>query len=495
MLGIMPSVPRTRPRPELGPQRHPGAAVALPRPAFWPRLLALAVGLASFTRLPSFTQPFWNPDEGFLATQARMLAAGGTLYETVVDRKPPLLPWLYEAAFALFGDRSLWPLRVAAILAQVVTAVLLAAVARRRWGDRAGRAAPVLYLLVSIGLNPQDGQAANFEVFLLPWTAAALWCADRARWYGAGLAVAGALLTKQTGGAALLPVLCLLRYAPGGRRRAAVLLSAGLAGPFVLVACLTEPRRLLFWTVTGSGAYADVAGSVLTAAGRAAGNTALVAAACAGLLLPLLRCRPDRATGLWPWLGASAVGVAVGFHFFGHYYAQILPPLALPAAGALARLPAGATRRSLLLCGVSCGAFWGWGLVAQPPDLPHARGVVAAVRARTEPREPVLIWGMHPEQYWLADRAPGSRFLTAGLLTNYSGGRGPARVGPAHAVPGTWPTFRRELAARPPALVVDDSRGAPYAPSRTPALRALLHSRYERSGVADGAVLYVRRAG
>ena len=62
----------------------------------------------------------------------------------------------------------------------------------------------VLYLLISVGLNPQDAQATTFEVFLLPWTAAAMRCADRGRWGAAGMAVAGAFLTKQTGGAVLL---------------------------------------------------------------------------------------------------------------------------------------------------------------------------------------------------------------------------------------------------------------------------------------------------
>ncbi|MYZ40314.1 glycosyltransferase family 39 protein, partial [Streptomyces sp. SID4917] len=129
--------------------------------------------------------------------------------EPVVDRKPPLLPWLYEAVLALFGDGSPYAMKVLAAFAQLLTAALLAAVARERWGDRAGRTAGVLHPLLSIGLNPEDTQAATFEVFILPFTAAAIWCAGRGRPGAAGLAVAGALLTKQTGGAVLVPVLWL----------------------------------------------------------------------------------------------------------------------------------------------------------------------------------------------------------------------------------------------------------------------------------------------
>ncbi|WP_461026308.1 ArnT family glycosyltransferase, partial [Streptomyces sparsus] len=186
-----------------GRQRTPSAH-------YWLWLFPLLLAVSAAVRLPSFSRPLWNPDEGFLATQARMLADGGTLYDNVVDRKPPLLPWLYQASFAVFGDTSLWPLKVLAVIAVAATAALLASFARRRWGDRAGVTAGLLCVLASIGLNPEDTQAATFEVFMLPMTAAAIWCADRRRWAAAGLFVAGAVLVKQTGGAVLLPVLYLL---------------------------------------------------------------------------------------------------------------------------------------------------------------------------------------------------------------------------------------------------------------------------------------------
>ena len=47
-------------------------------------------------------------------------------------------------------------------------AVLLASLARRRWGERAGAIAGVCYVLASVGLVPEDTQAATFEVFMLP---------------------------------------------------------------------------------------------------------------------------------------------------------------------------------------------------------------------------------------------------------------------------------------------------------------------------------------
>ncbi|MER5949096.1 glycosyltransferase family 39 protein [Streptomyces sp. NPDC001904] len=468
---------------------HPGPAPG--RPGYWRRLLPLLAVLACATRVPSFAQPLWNPDEGYLAVQARMLAHGGALYETVVDRKPPFVPWLYEAVFALFGPQSLTPVKWCAVAAQLVTAVLLASTARRRWGDGAGRTAGVLYLLISVGLNPEDAQAATFEVFMLPWTAAAVRCADRRRWGWCGAAVAGAFLTKQTGAAVLVPVAWTL-WRCGAPRADVVRCAVGLAAPVLVAACATDPAGFLFWTVTGSGAYASFTGSELHVLVRGSVNAAILGVACAGILPPVVRVLRIARTGrgdLWLWLGSSGAAVLAGFHFFGHYYLQLTPPLALLGTAALQILPRERLVDALLVSVCCCGLFVGWGLLAPRPDLTHAQRVADAVRARTAPGEPVLVWGMHPETYWLADRPPAVRFLTAGLLTNYSGGRDGAQVGERWAVPGTWRTFRAEFAARPPVLVVDDARGAPYGVERVTSLRRMLAG-YERVGEADGAVLY-----
>ncbi|MEV6654819.1 glycosyltransferase family 39 protein [Streptomyces sp. NPDC051219] len=480
--GAVPPRPSRRARP--GP----------PASRFWPRLLPVLALLALITRIPSFRHPLWNPDEGYLAVQARMLAGGGALYETVVDRKPPLVPWLYQAAFAVCGDESLWPVKALAALAQFCTAVLLASLARRRWDDLAGRAAGVLYLLVSIGLNPEDAQAAGFEVFMLPFTVAAVWCADRGRWGAAGVALAAAFLTKQTGGAALLPVLWLLWHnAPA--RTAVVRTGLGLLLPVALVALITDPAGFLFWTVTGSAAYASFTGSELHVLFRALANSALLAAACAGLALPVVRAPRPARTGtadLWLWLGASAAAVALGFHFFGHYYLQLMPPAALLGTAALRIPPRDRLTTALLTSACGCVLFVVWGMLAPRPELAHAQRLAAAVEARTAPGDRVLVWGIHPETYWLADRTPASRYLTAGLLTNYSGGRDGQQVGEKYAVEGAWPVFTGEMAEQPPVLIVDDSRGKPFAPGHVPVLRRLLAGHYELLGTVDGAVLYAR---
>lgn len=488
------------------------------RTGYWTRLVPALTLLATLTHIPSFVRPVWSPDEGYLATQARMLADGGVLYDTVVDRKPPLLPWLYEAAFSVFGSLSLWPLRVLAIGAHLATALLLVSIARGRWGDRAGAAAGALYLLVSIGLSPEDTQAATFEVFMLPSMVAAFRYAERRRWLAAGVATAVCALTKQTGGAVLIPVLWMLLQ--DTRRRAVrwpVALGTvlfGFAIPIALVAAiLTKPGGFLFWVVTGSGDYASLDGALLLMVGRALGNAAILAAAGLGLVLPLVQrwrvrrraaaegARPadpgvshGSMTDLWVWLGSAVVAVCTGFHFFGHYYLQLMPPLVLLGVGAVSA-SALSWRPVLLYSVVASTVFWCLALAWPGQRLDRSAKVATAVAEQTTPKDTMLVWGMHPELYWLADRRPATRYLTAGFLTNYSGGKGDQKVGEKFSVQDAWKTFDQELSRNLPEIVVDDSGKAPYSPLRIPRIEQLLDTHYQMVGLTGDTVIYrlVRR--
>jgi len=265
--------------------------------------------------------------------------------------------------------------------------------------------------------------------------------------------------------------------------------------PVVAVAVGTGPRRFAFWTVTGSTDYLSPRGAWLPALSLADSNLSLLGTAAGGLLLAAgvaLVLRPRAVPGeLWLWLAVSMAAVTAGCQFFGHYFLQLVPPLVLTAVAAARTLPRcrhAVTAWTVLMA----AAFVGWGLTAPRHELDHARVVAAAVRAGTGPHQRVLVWGMHPEDYWLADRTPAARYLTAGFLTNFSGGRHGVRVGERYAIPGAWRIFVAEFAAHPPALVVDDSRGAPYAVDRTPTLRGILESGYRQVATVDGAVLYAR---
>ncbi|MFE7115079.1 glycosyltransferase family 39 protein [Streptomyces sp. NPDC057654] len=485
--------------------------------------------LAALVRLPSFHRPFWSADEGYLGTEAATLRTGGRMYVDVVDRKPPLMPWLYEACSALAGPHALLLVRLLAVAALALTAVYTARLAERRLGPWAALPAGVLTVAASAALPAPDAMAASFELFMLPATAAALYYGAGGRYLAAGLAVAVATLTKQVGLAPLLPLAvgALTGPRPWSRRwRDAAALAGGTLIPLLGCAALLGGHRFVFWVFLSSGSYATSppgAGEVLRHGLTNLACLLTVFAACA-VLVPLLPWRRPRRSlrgcdaadrALVLWLVASAAAVSVGWHYYGHYFLQLIPPIALLALRAVdlvcrasapgpSRSPSplrrlvtrgGRARVTLAvtLSALAVAAGWTAAAVHAEPPLMHKQLTVArTVRALTSPGQSVFVWGMHPEIYWLAERPSASRYLTAGLLTNFSGGGGTRSVGPAYAVPGAWPVFRRELATAPPCVFVDDSANTPYSLSRYPELRRLLTDGYEPRAVIDGAHVYER---
>ena len=111
--------------------------------------------------------------EAAIATMGMVVSRGGVLYRDVIDRKPPLAPFLYAASFIITGSRDLRPLHLFAALEIAAAALLLAWEVRRRVSVRAGWWAAGLLIAAAIAFRPTDSQAANFShLALLPGCAA-----------------------------------------------------------------------------------------------------------------------------------------------------------------------------------------------------------------------------------------------------------------------------------------------------------------------------------
>jgi len=466
-----------------------------------PVLFLVLLALAGVLRAPGWVVPVFNSDESYLATQAEVINEGGRLYEDATDRKPPLVPYLYAATFRTFGTTALWSVRLLATVVVALTGWLLALEALRRWGLRAAWLAGILWVCATVMFAPQDGQAANFEIFmLLPMTAGVLLAARR-RPGAAGGAIAIATLAKQTGAAALLPVAYLALRDDGrrGLRRVAL----GFAMPLLLVAVLVGPRDLLFWAVLGNGSYVGLDAASLYVGGMFALMTVAFAACQAPLLfwLPSAwrdaeRRRAER--DLWIWLASSCVAVAFGFHFFGHYYLQLLPPMVLLAAGSLARASELAGRRTVAVALVGALGFSLIGYWVQPfGDEPRYESVSEYLVDHVRPSDRVLVWGQVPEIYWASGTRPATRFVTTGFLTGHWGGRPASPDTVDAATPGAWDLFFTDFAAHPPEYVLDTSpaaiRGSELYPiSRFPELQRVIDRRYRFVETIDGISIYER---
>ncbi len=462
----------------------------------------VAVLLLSITlRLPAFFVDVFNSDETFLATQAQVIRNGGSLYEEATDRKPPLVPYLYAATFAVVGSTALWSVRVVAMLAVALTALLLAAEARRRWGERAGWIAALLFVCASVAFAPQDGQAANFEVFMLPAMTAAVIFAARDRPRGAGVAVALATLAKQTGAATLLPVGYLLwRYR--GIRGVRHGLVAFLI-PLGVVAILVGPGDLLFWAVAGNGSYFGLGSATLYVAGLFAVMTFAFVACNLPILWTVPRAWRNRARGvdtdLWLWLLSAALSVAVGLRFFGHYYLQLLPPLCLLSASALHRMRTPVVKATIAVAAAAAVGFTAVGFTIRPwGDEPKYQGVSAYLKSRVRPQDSVFVWGHLPEIYWASGARPATRFLSSGFYLGDWGGRPAGNRSADVPTPGARVMLMSDLRLRPPRYILDTTsaaiRGSQFHPmSSLVAFDKFVKRGYRYVRTIDGIAVYEHR--
>jgi 4-amino-4-deoxy-L-arabinose transferase-like glycosyltransferase len=484
------------------------ATASPPRPARLGRLFLFLLALTFVLRFPAFVVPVFNSDETFLGTQAHVINHGGSLYQEATDRKPPLVPYLYAATFSFFGTSALWSVRLVAMLAVALTALLLALEARRRYGARYAWVAGTLFVFAMVAFAPQDGQAANFEVFMLPAMTAAVLLARRGRAVSSGAAVAVATLAKQTGMVTLLPVVYLLARSRGRRGVTGAML--GFAIPLGLVSMLVGPSQLLYWAVLGNGSYLSVGSASAFVAGMFVLMTLGWASCNAPLLSKLPRAWRDRHrraldgdhdVDIWLWFVSAAFSVGVGLRFFGHYYIQLVPPLALIVTGALARGPRRALRRTVAAAAVFAIAFSAAGYFMHPfgPE-PKYQSVSRYLADHTGPNDRILVWGSVPEIYWASNKLPATRFLTTGtFLTGNHPGR-PQRIAtPSDDNTTAWGYFLDDFAMHPPRYVLDTStanvRGAEYYPISSTPLYSVLEQLYRPAdiGQIDGITIYVRK--
>jgi hypothetical protein len=421
--------------------------------------LALASGYAGLVWIRA-VEPL-GMDQGLFALFGRLVPEGWLPYRDLWDSKPPLVLYTYPLAFTLFGERvsALWWFEGAWL---GVTALVAAVIASRLWGRWAGIAAA--FLLVAGTWAPGWGgywARAQAELFLALPLFGAGWFA----WLGRERADAPFWCGVLTGIASLykVPAAFLLAAWPvtwvgspkGGpwwRKLGGMLLGAAI--PWAIVLLYFQLRgglpEMIAAVFTYNAAYAEfiARGSSLPATiGRALMDLlrsvpVLTVAAAIGLSLLVVR---RRAEALWlvPWVVATLVAIVLQRQLAGYHFLLAVPGLALAAAygliaigfairdgGGARILGAGAL---VLLVGIALPQAGRW-QTAYGSDLALRRGQLSTTEylARFETRGPfspatevaaaalvdktsasrqrLLVWGLSPGIYFLAERSPATPF-------------------------------------------------------------------------------------
>ncbi|MFT3854453.1 MAG: hypothetical protein QM733_17205 [Ilumatobacteraceae bacterium] len=485
------------------------------------RLCAGLVALAFLVRWPTFIRRIFDPDEAAIGVQGLVVRSGGTLYQDIFDRKPPLPPLTYALSFGITDSTDIRPLRVFVTLCLAGAAIVVALDAHRRHrppGDslrtddvaRARSAAwwaGVLLITGAMALWPADAGSANYAHFaLLPGAAAVVWSRRRGLgWAVAAGAVLGlAILSRQSWILGSVPALY-AAWRAGRWRQAAALATAAVA--VVATTGLYAPLGGFWeWNFANSPGFvfAPAGLGVSTVRGLASlGGFVMFHVTIVACLVVAWRRNPPYRKGLadldlWLWLLTGCAAVAAGLRFFGHYWLQVVPAavvLAAPVAAGLA-----ARWRRWAIVGLVVPGLAAFALLFVPGSFRHRPDtgpLAAAVDELTAPGDRVLVWGSYPELLVAADRLPGGGLVHMDFVTGRSGGRDDPAQTLADATPGALDIVLRSVAEHPPVLILDTSTTDDlgyerYPLSIVPQIAELVAADYTRVGEVSGVTIYRR---
>ncbi len=411
---------------------------------------------------------------------AQGLLRGGHLYGNLVDRKPPGLFYLYAGSFWLTHSNTLIPVRVLIVGLEAVTGLIIGMALCQAWRHRMAVAA--LFVLGTATFAYNDAHAASFEAAMLLPITLAWWFSRKGMGVAAALALVVAVLIKQPAAFTALPVMYNLWRQPDRRRQIALFTITG-AVAYAAVATVFGLRSFLFWNISSNGGYIGVY-SLVDTLGVAALSTGIYAISHVVMVWLAARAWPERRqqVDLWLWLLSALVGVAVGGHFFGHYFFQVLPPLAAIGATQIAAVT---LRKALVVAGATTAAWLAVTTAMPRPDLPPYKAVVKEVDRLTTPKQSVFVWGSYSEVTWASGRPMATRFPHTNFVTG---------VDQAKPTKGALADVCHDLDRSRPTLIIDTSpaglRDAGKVPLFSVPEMANVMTAYKPVSDINGVIIY-----
>ena len=493
------------------------------------RGVATLILVTTVTRLPALVHPRPIDDEQVYAVVARVMLAGGKPYLDAIERKPPLLFWLYRDILALAGAGNWVALHAVMLAWTFATMACLYVTARRLWTPAAGWWAAALYSTF-VPWGDYRTLALNGELLMnLPLCAslalAFLGSAKtrRLRLFGSGVLVAIAFLLKQPAAIAILPIAYYayrgtLSPSPGSRRLGdAAAAVAGFGGAVGVAMILLERdgllREAVYWSVLdhqvpiGTWLVMTLRNGPLQVGLFAISTLPLLLAAYvtarADHQAPLNVNEPATLETLLVFLGVSIVGVVSNAQFNMHYFLQLLPPLVLLAAPAC--VLAFETDASHFPWHIRRTTFAWWlaattivFLIVNSITISlHRHGSEAAefVRAHSVDGDRLFVWGQSDQDtgmYLDADLLPASRDISIFPLTGMLFGNGHDAAQQANRIrPEALAAFEHDMDAHPPRFIIDaDVAGNGYFPLERYPIVARYLARYRPVRNATDGIVY-----
>ena len=413
-------------------------------------LLVLILGMQFLLRVPFLNEPM-EGDEGAYAYIAQGISRGDVPYRDTFDHKPPAIYFIYAGIFKLFGE-NLAAVRFFSAFYSMLTTLAIFLLAALLLGASGGLLS-ALFFAVFINGPFLEGTSSNSEVFMiLPVVLSFLFFVmakgRKSAWlfFLAGLLAGSAAMIKQVAFINFLVLVgfVLLYPGPEKRMRSILCLFAGFLVPAAGFSLYFLGRGAFgsFWHnsfLVNIQYIRPFAKAVNVEWGRLnlyrmgyllLEESILFILGTGAAVHILLADRERKFLLLLCWAVSSCLGVMIGRYLFGHYFIQLLPPLAILGAYAVMRwkesrlswkISAPALGFFAVLATAMFLVFYKFYLVYDPDEIAYARYHIdnlALAREtgrmlgqKTVPSDRIMVWGTDPQVYFYSQRGYPGKYI------------------------------------------------------------------------------------
>lgn len=459
-------------------------------------LFTLATLLYLFLQFTVFKKNFWNPDEGYLLTEGKLLEHGEHLYGMVIDRKTPLLFIIYFIAIKAFGVHAMAFLHLLFIALKCVSAFLLYKIMRYFTDNKLKQLSVIpIYLLLTLTFPVSASMAANFESLTVFFLVLSYFTLLYHRYILLGIFAALAFLSEQRAVFFIAHIAIYLVLYNREHRRNILKTSLSFLGVFALFSPIILKKSAIFWIFRASENYINPLSVIKLSLYNIVTYFGIVIIA---LLIPIIgKSILDRKTPVSKHTGflscyilCGFIAVTLTFHFFDHYFTFLIPQISLLAA---LLLPDILIPLQLVLSFIiAFNMIYSNVRIFNPL---HRRLIVmgAIVNQLSKPKDRVLLWTMYPEIYVYANRLPGTRFLTPGFVFNYSAIADYNYVGIKYGIKGSAKQLLKDAERYHVKIIIDDCNNQSICSlNLVPGFHNFLSKYYRIVAIVESAVIYQR---
>ncbi|MDH4127187.1 MAG: glycosyltransferase family 39 protein [Spirochaetota bacterium] len=496
-------------------------------------------------RIPTLCIEIFNGDEANFGTTAMVILNGGIPYVDFLEKKPPLIYYIYAFTFKIFTTDIRF-VHFVTLLFVFGTEYFLFKTISMCFNKKAGLLAALFYGLFSIAFTEPDMWAANTEILMnFPLTISIyLFVRGEKRkslisFFLSGLFLMLGTMIKHQGGILYILFIVMLIYYGRSKGRnqlikdffqRGIIFFIGSLIPIILIIIYfnykDSLKELYLWNIFYNFSYITESPDLIDSIAKGLSMTFAFILSCLILwILAFYFYRKRNEIENFPkdifflflvWLLVTIPAVSVGSRFFGHYYILFYPSICvLGGLGAWHFLNqiekhSKSTKKLFLIGLVLTPIFFeifgisrlilGRGYQAVHPSI---KEVGSVIQKESKPDDKIFAWGQFPYAYYYSKRLPASKFIACEYVVPLWNDRYLKRKTYKPEYRDTYQInnmkiLMEELNKNMPKLIID-VQGAKYIDNWVlyeiklfPELNNFIKSHYKKFKTIEGIVIYKR---